>query len=74
MISEGGPRGCSIRKVFLKYGEIHRKTPTLESLFNKVADLRVRCFPPNFAMFLRTLILLNFCECWPLSFDLTLPS
>ena len=30
---------CSSKKVFLKFRNIHRKTPVLESLFNKVACL-----------------------------------
>ena len=29
-------RRCSIKKLFLKFCNIHRKTPALESLFNKV--------------------------------------
>ena len=47
----------------------HRKTPVLESLFDKVARLKVckfiktrfqhKCFPVNFAKFLRILILKN---------------
>ena len=49
---------------FLKKRNIHRKTPALESLFNKVLVLQVynlikrklqqRCFPVNIAKFLRT--------------------
>ena len=34
------PPGCSLKKVFLKILQISRKTPVLESLFNKVAGLR----------------------------------
>ena len=48
-----------------KFRKIHRKTPVPESLFNKVAGLRPcrpllkkrfwhRCFPVDFAKFLRT--------------------
>ena len=47
-----------------KFKNINRKTPVLESLFNKVADLQIcnfikkrlkhRCFPVNTAKFLRT--------------------
>ena len=50
-----------------KYRQYHRKTPVLESLFNKVAGpkpynfiekwLKNRCFPKNIAKFLRTPIL-----------------
>ena len=46
------------------FRSIHRKTPVLESLFNKVAGLKTRnfikkalqhwCFPVNIAKFLRT--------------------
>ena len=52
-----------------KFRKIHRKTPVPESLFNKVAGLRPatllkkrlwhRCFPVNFAKFLRTPFLQN---------------
>ena len=51
-------------KSSLKYSNIYRKTPVLDSLFNKVLDLQTsnfikkwlqhRCFPVNFANFLRT--------------------
>ena len=55
-------------KMFLKFRNIHRKTPVLESLFNKVAGLKAYnfikknfyhscCFPVNTAKFLRTPIL-----------------
>ena len=33
-------RRCSIKKLFLKICNIHRKRPALESLFNKVAGLQ----------------------------------
>ena len=56
----------------LKFRNIQRKTPELESLFNKVAGLEVwdfikkrlqlSCFPLNIAKFLRTPILKNICE------------
>ena len=54
------------KSVLKNFGEFHRKTPVPESLFNKVADLRPipatllekrlwhRCFPVDFAKFLRT--------------------
>ena len=32
-------RRCSVKKVFLKFRNIHSKTPALDSLFNKVAGL-----------------------------------
>ena len=34
-------RRCSVTKVFLKISQISQKTPVLESLLNKVADLQV---------------------------------
>ena len=37
----------------------NRKTPVLESLFNKVAGLRHRCFPVNFVNILKTPFLQN---------------
>ena len=66
-------RRCSIKKAFLKIlRSIHRKTPALESLFNKAAGLLTcnlikkrlqhRCFPVNIAKFLKTPILKNICE------------
>ena len=64
VISEAVAQRCSVKKVFLKFRKIHRKTPVPEPLFNKVAGLRPatllkkrlwhRCFPVNFAKFLRT--------------------
>ena len=55
-----------------KFRNIHRKTPVLASLFNKVSGfqgcnvikkrLQNRCFPVNIANFLRTTILKNICE------------
>ena len=55
---------CSVKRSVLKFSKIHWKTPVLESLFNKVADIRPatvlkkrlqhKCFPVNFAKFLRT--------------------
>ena len=53
-----------------KFRKITLKIPVLESLFNKVAGLktcnfikkRQRCFPVEFAKFLRTPILKNSCE------------
>ena len=54
----------SIKKLFLKFCNIHRKTPVLESLFNKVAGLRLqhRCFFVNIWKILSTTILKNICE------------
>ena len=52
-----------------KFRKFHRKTPVLESLFNKAAGLKAcnfikkrlehRCFPVKFAKFLRTTFLQN---------------
>ena len=42
---------CSVKKVFLKFCKIYRKTPVLESLFKK--RLWHKYFPVNFAEFLR---------------------
>ena len=56
----------------LKVRKYHRKIPVLESVFNKVADVRARnfitmklqhrCFPVKFAKLLRIPILKNICE------------
>ena len=35
---------CSVKKVFLKFREIHRKEPVLEFLFNKASDFKVYNF------------------------------
>ena len=53
--------------VLKKISEVERKTPVLESLFNKVAGLKFfiikilqhRCFPVHIAKFLRTAFLQN---------------
>ena len=55
--------------VFQKFQKIHRKEPVLEFLFNKVAGIQFatllkkgfyyRCFPLNFAKFLRTIVSKN---------------
>ena len=47
-------------------GNTQRKTPVVESLFNKVADLQAfrlqhRCFPVNIAKILKTPILKIIC-------------
>ena len=62
----------SIKKLFLKDLQHLRKTPVLESLFNKFAGLKTcnfikkrlqqRCFPVNIAKFLRTPSLNNMCK------------
>ena len=68
--SRRGHQRCSIEKAVLKnFRNIHRKTPVLESLFNRLVGfktcnflkkrLRIRCFPVNIAKFLRTLILMK---------------
>ena len=48
-------------------GNTQRKTPVMESLFNKVADLQAfrlqhRCFPVNIAKILKTPILKIICQ------------
>ena len=60
------------KKSFEIFCKFHKITPVLESLFNKVADLKAckfiknrlqhRCFPVKFAKFLRTPILKNIYE------------
>ena len=62
-----------------EYRNIHRKTPVLKSLFNKVAGLKAcnfikkrlqrRRFPANIAKFLRTAILKNINERMPLNLN-----
>ena len=58
-------RRSSVKKLFLEVSQnSQEKTPVSESFFNKVASLRTatlfkkrlwhRCFPVNFAIFLRT--------------------
>ena len=70
--TKAATRGALQKMLFLKICNIHRRTPVLMSLFNKVAGLRAcnfikkrfqhRCFPVNIAKFLRTPISKNFCE------------
>ena len=58
--------------MFLKISYIHRKTPVLESFFNRFAGLQAcnfikkrlqhRCFPAKFTKFLRIPILKNICQ------------
>ena len=38
--TEAVAQRCSVKKMFLEISKVHRKTPMLESLFNKVAGLR----------------------------------
>ena len=67
--SRSSHQRCSIMKAVLN---IHRKTPVLESLFDRVVGLQAcnfikkrhqhRCFSVNIVKFLRTLILKNTCE------------
>ena len=63
--SKSTNRRCSLKKGVLKYfAKFPRKTPVLESLFNKIAGLAAcnfikktlqhRCFPVKLAKFLRT--------------------
>ena len=55
-----GNHRCSIKKGVLKnFAKFTGKTTVPESLLNKVAGLRHRCFPVNFAKFLRTPFLQN---------------
>ena len=42
--SEAVVQRCSVKKVFLKIMQIYRKTPLLESFFNKVTSLGHRTF------------------------------
>ena len=63
-LPEASTRGVLWKKVFLEILQIHRKTSVPESFYNKVTALRPaillkerlrhRCFPVNFAKFLRT--------------------
>ena len=63
---------------FEKFRKIYRKTPVLESLFNKGAGIQAcnfikkrlqqKCFPVNIAKFLKISILKNMCDRLPLSF------
>ena len=67
LLSQAFTLKCSVKKVFLKISQIHRKTHVFEFLFNEVAGLGAgsfikkrlqhRCFPVNFAKFVRTPIL-----------------
>ena len=66
------------KSCYWKFRNIHRKTPVLESVFNRLAGfktcnflkkrLRHRCFPVDIAKFLKTLILTKICEQLVLSF------
>ena len=68
-IAEAATGGALQKMVFFK---ISQRTPVLESLFNKVADLRAcncikkrlqhRCFNVKCTKFLKTPILKNMCE------------
>ena len=63
-------RRCSIKKLFLKFCNFHRKTPVLESFFNKVADLEAptQVFSCEYCEILRTSVLKNICKRLLLSF------
>ena len=61
-------RRCFSKSMFLKISQYLKKTPVLEPLFNKVAELacnfikkrlRHRCVPVNIAKFLRTAIFIE---------------
>ena len=67
------PEVLSKKKMFLKILQISQETPVLEPVFKKVAGsdlglqfikkrLQHRCFPVEFAIFLRTPILKNIFE------------
>ena len=63
-IPEAAFRRCSSKLVFLQILQIHRRTPVLKSLFNKVKGLKTcnfiknrlqhRCFPAKFVKLLWT--------------------
>ena len=56
-IREVVARSCSVKKLFLEISQnSQERTCARVSFFNKVAELRLwhRCFPMNFAKFLRT--------------------
>ena len=55
------PKVCFEKRCSEKFHITRRKTPVPESFFNKVAKKRLwhRCFPVNFAKFLRTPFLQN---------------
>ena len=57
--SEAVVQRCFLKKVFLKFRKIRRKTPVSESLFLLKKRLWHRCFPENFSKFLRTPFLQN---------------
>ena len=40
MLSKAAAWKCSVKKLFLKFCKIYRKTPVLDSLFNKIAGLK----------------------------------
>ena len=72
MIFRSNHRRFSIKKVFLKFRKFDRKTPVLESLFDKITGLKAcnfilkrhqhRHFPVKFPKILRSPILSNICE------------
>ena len=49
------------KDVLKKFRKFQRETPMLESPVIKVAGLQHKCFPLEFAKFLRTSILKNCC-------------
>ena len=60
-VQKQSPEVFCKKKVFLKISrKFHRKTPVLESFFNKVAGLQL--FPVKFAKLLETPILKNICK------------
>ena len=70
-LSETATVGVLLKRCSSQFLKYHRKTPVLESLFNKVPGLACnfiekrlphRCFPMKFEKFLRANILKNICE------------
>ena len=64
LFSEAATRDVIWKKVYLKICKFHRKTPVLDSLFKRVAGLKINtgAFLWKFAKFLRTSILKNIWE------------
>ena len=56
-LSEAPIRRCSSKSAFLKFWNIHRKTPVFESLFKKeTPTLQHKFFPVNIPKFLEHLV------------------
>ena len=71
-LSKQPPEVFYKKSCFQNFPNIHRKTPVLESLFNKVAGLKAcnfisnrlqhMCFPVNIAKLFKASILKNICQ------------